>query len=284
MQTGRRQREASIETLTFDLAGDICLAAEKGSLATAELPPSRADMLGPLLELRHVRPELLVDQNWLATTAYGTLLLNLATLHDQWYEPTSGRQGFISVVKLRDDPLAWPDLMIRTKRAAQDAGFPNDNAGKLAAAIAEFYSNVIEHSQSCSTGYVVFSAKNGTFEFVVADSGIGVLNSLRTNPRFADLSDSGRALELALSEGVTRHTDPGHGNGFRPLFIGLANISRFIRFRSDDHSREIIRADDQNIRSITRQGSKLRGFFCSVLCEVSPLSRQYLNPPSSAPG
>ncbi|MBZ9799708.1 ATP-binding protein [Mesorhizobium sp. ES1-4] len=258
----------TIETLTFDLAGDICLAAEGGSLVIAELPRSHADALGPLLELRHVRPEVVVDQNWLTTTSYATLLMNMTLSQACWYEPTLGRQGFISIAKLRNDALAWPDFMIRAKRAAQNAGFSDDYAGKLAAAIGEFYSNVIEHSQNLNSGYIVFCAKNRMFEFVVADAGIGVLNSLRSNPRFANLGDSGRALELALSEGVTRHTDPDRGNGFRPLFVGLANISRFIRFRSDDHSRELIRADDGTITALTRQVSKLSGFFCSVLCEA----------------
>lgn len=258
----------AVETLTFDLTGDVCLAAQEGHLTVADLPRTHAEALGPLLELRHIRPDFLVDQSWLTTTAYGTLLRNLSSSLAVWYEPELGRQGFISVNKLHRDQTAWPDFMIRSKRAAKAAGFSDDHAAKLAAAIGELYSNVIEHSQNTNSGYVVFSAKNRSFEFVVADAGIGVLNSLRSNADFGDLTDSGTALELALSQGVSRHTEAGRGNGFQPLFIGLANISRFIRFRSDDHSRELSTASDRQIASVTRQVAMLRGFFCSALCEV----------------
>jgi hypothetical protein len=263
----------SVEALTFDLTGDICLAKEGGSLVASDLPPIHADALGPLLELRHIRPELVNDQSWLTTTFYATLLMNLSSSKSWWYEPEMGRQGFVSTARLQTDPLAWPDFLIRSKRAAKDAGFSDDHSAKLTAAIGEFYSNVVEHSNNVGSGYVVFCAKNRTFEFVVADEGIGVLNSLRGNPNFVNLTDSGTALELALSEGISRHLEPGRGSGFRPLFIGLANISRFIRFRSSDHSRELVRAADGNIKALTRQASNLRGFFCSVLCESESSGR-----------
>jgi anti-sigma regulatory factor (Ser/Thr protein kinase) len=256
----------SIGKLTFDLAGDICLALQSGSLRVSDLPSSHTDALGPLLELRHVRPDAVVDQNWLTTSPYTALLSNLGS-RAWWYEPELGWQGFVKITRLQTDSLAWTDFMIRAKRAAKDVGFSNDYAAKLVAAIGEFYSNVVDHSKQMGTGYIVFCARNGAFEFVVADSGIGVLNSLRSSPNYVDLGNAGTALELALSDGVTRHTKPGHGNGFRPLFIGLANISRLVRFRSDDHSRELIRADG-GIDSLTRQVSSLTGFFCYVLCEV----------------
>jgi len=260
----------TIESLTFDLAGDICLAAQDGILEPNDLPVSRAGELGPLLELRHVRPDLLMHQGWLATGTYSKLIINLARSTTQWYESELGLQGFIAAEKLHNDFLAWPDFAIRAKRAAKAAGFSDDYAAKITAAIGEFYSNIIEHSQVSESGYIVFCSGNRTFEFVVADSGIGVLSSLRDNPKFANLGDSGTALEVALSDGGTRHSEPGRGNGFRPLFVGLANISRFIRFRSDDHSREIYRSAGGEIVSLTRQVSNLRGFFCSVLCEAEP--------------
>jgi hypothetical protein len=150
------------------------------------------------------------------------------------------------------------------------AGFTADHGGKLVAAIGELYSNVVEHSQRIDSGYVAYSGNNGRFEFVVGDSGIGVLKSLTSNPTFANIADFGRALELVLSDGVSRHDqDDGHGHGFRPLFVGLANLSKSIRFHSGDHSREIVRNDDGSLSSRTRQISTLDGFFCSVLCEVS---------------
>jgi hypothetical protein len=49
-------------------------------------------------------------------------------------------------------------------------------------------------------------------EFVVADRGIGVLSSLKQNPEYADLSDAGAALQLAITDGVSRFpSETGHG-------------------------------------------------------------------------
>ena len=71
----------------------------------------------------------------------------------------------------------------------------------------------------------------------------------------------------ALSEYGSHHDDnEGRGLGFRPLFIGLANISEFIRIRTDDHSREFEWTADGDIDVRTVQKSHLDGFICSVLC------------------
>ncbi|RWO03763.1 MAG: hypothetical protein EOS07_32600 [Mesorhizobium sp.] len=188
---------------------------------------------------------------------------------DAWFEPASGHQGYTSVDKLGRDELAWTDFVLRAKRAAISAGFSDDYGGKLTAAIGEFYANVIDHSGRIDTGYVVYSASPGRFEFVVADTGIGVLNSLRSNPTYAHLADAGTALEYALDEGVSRYyTEQGHGFGFRPLFVGLANISRYMRFRSDDHSRSLTRKADGSIDAQTSQLANTSGFFCCVVCDV----------------
>jgi hypothetical protein len=178
------------------------------------------------------------------------------------------RQGFITVDLLQSEDLAWTDFAIRAKRAAENAGFSKNLGGQLVAAIGELYGNVIDHSQRTGTGYAAWSASPGRFEFVVADQGIGVLESLRSNPTYAYLSDHGSALELAIKENVSRYAEPGHGFGFRPIFVGLANISRIIRFRSGDHGHLIVRSSDDGIAARTIQLASLPGMFCSVLCET----------------
>lgn len=160
-------------------------------------------------------------------------------------------------------------MINRLKRLSIKAGFSNDHSGKFLAAIDELWNNVVDHSQRDETGYIAFSLEPGRFEFVVADHGIGVLASLKSNPDYAHLNDHGRAIELALSEGVTRYyTEDGHGFGFRPLFVGLANIARGLRFRSGDHARELIRTGDGPPVSRTYELAHLPGFFCSVTCSV----------------
>ena len=212
-------------------------------------------------------PALGSNGPWLDANAHADLLRSMNS-GKAWFGPRSNHQGYISVAELQRDEFAWTNFTIRAKRAATAAGFSDEYSGQLIAAIGEFYGNVEEHSQRTDTGYIVFSAQRGLFEFVVADAGIGVLHSLQSNPDYAALNDSGSALENALSEGVSRHyKEAGHGLGFRPLFVGLANISRFMRFRSGDHSRELTRMDDGSIIAGTSQKSQLNGFSCSVLCQ-----------------
>jgi hypothetical protein len=277
-----------IETLTFDLVDDICLGVQGSTITGADLPPTQADSLGPFLELWHTQPNILNQDGghfWLAADSYRELMRNMRVT-DAWFEPTSGYQGYISVDKLRRDELAWTDFVLRAKRAAISVGFSDDYGGKLTAAIGEFYSNIIDHSGRIDTGYVVYSASSGRFEFVVADAGVGVLSSLRSNPAYAHLADAGTALELALDEGVSRYyTEQGHGFGFRPLFVGLANISRYMRFRSGDHSRSLTRKADGSIDAQTSQLARTNGFFCCVVCDVegpTPANHPAHSPPTNA--
>ena len=83
-------------------------------------------------------------------------------------------------------------------------------------------------------------AKAGTFEFVVADAGRGVLASLRENPEFTHLADCGAALRFAAADGASRHiSESGHGYGIGQLFRALAHHNAELRFRSGDHALRI---------------------------------------------
>ena len=93
-----------------------------------------------------------------------------------------------------------------------------------------------EHSERPHTGILAFQARHEGFEFVAADNGVGVLATLRDAQEFRNLNDHGRALHLALQEGVSRHgRDADHGNGFQ-VFVGLRSLRADLRFRSGDHA------------------------------------------------
>lgn len=265
----------TIETLTFALLDDIALGLQSKSLTHADLPPVSAENLGPLIEWHHAQPIIATGTNgWLDPRGFASMLQSLQT-QDKWFAPGTASHGFVTARAITDCHTNWTDFAMRAKRAATANGFTADEGGRLVAAMGEFHSNILEHSGRADTGYLVFHASPGGFEFVVADSGIGVLESLRSHPHFAALKDGGTALELALSEGISRHYDQkDRGFGFRPLFVGLANVSRFMRFRSEDHSRELSRADDGSIDAVTRQKTQLNGFLCSVRCEPEDYSRK----------
>jgi hypothetical protein len=81
-------------------------------------------------------------------------------------------------------------------------------------AINELTDNVLVHSESPIGGLVqvsTFTKNRKQVEFVVADAGIGIPNSLRSGHR-AITSDT-EALDQAIREGVTRDTSIGQGNG-----------------------------------------------------------------------
>lgn len=256
----------TIESLTFDLLDDICLALESAKLTPGQLDGAVGDALGPLLELRQIAPQVMTGR-WLDTGHYAALLEHVAS-DTTWYS-LSGHQGIVRVTSLLADDLCWTNAIIRMKGAATEAGFSDDHAAKLVAAIGELYSNVVDHSELIASGYVAYSAQQGRFEFVVSDTGIGVLASLRTSPRYSQVADAGTALEHVLSEGVSRFADPGHGMGFRPLFVGLANVGRTLRFRSGGYGRIVERASNGFIESKTVQLAQIPGLLCSVLCDLN---------------
>jgi hypothetical protein len=146
-------------------------------------------------------------------------------------------------------------------------------AQSFAAAIREMESNIHEHSQQPMTGLLAFQARNATFEFVVADAGVGVLATLRQAPELQKLIDPGRALQLALQEGTSRFGRAAHrGMGFRDLFVGLASLNANLRFRSGDHALTIDGPRPALKVAQLAQKPFFQGFLASVNCRLpSPL-------------
>ena len=145
-----------------------------------------------------------------------------------------------------------------TKRAAETAGFDDRVASQLSAAVGERLGNIVEHPQAPGTGLVAFQARDGRFEFVAADQGIGVLESLRSNKRFAALASHREALPLVL--------DPGRGHGFDDMFTGLANHNGVLRFRSGDAAVLIDGASPGLIKRKVKKKPHLQGFLASIDC------------------
>lgn len=133
--------------------------------------------------------------------------------------------------------LAWDQWAKHAENAAVAAGLAKGLVGGLMGALGELQDNVFEHSGRPETGVIAYAAGDGAFEFVVADAGRGVLASLRENPEFAGLHESGAALRVAVSDGASRHArSTGHGYGIGQLFRALAHNAAELRFRSGDHA------------------------------------------------
>jgi hypothetical protein len=132
----------------------------------------------------------------------------------------------------------------------------------------EIEENIHLHSGRPDTGIVAFRGSAEEFEFVVADSGVGMLASLRTSPDYASLDDAGKALRLALQDGTSRlsHIERNHGYGFRNLFRNLASLNGELRFRSDDQAVTIEGVGPELVKSTLRQKTSMQGFAASIVC------------------
>lgn len=260
----------------FKALDGLAFAAERGRLNGCSLPRMNAVSLGPIIELAQLAgragtlptPE---RAGWLALDGLAVLYQAILGGGYRWVCPDGRRIGFLRTraqVPANDHELIA--FSVAARQAAGMAGFPTPVAQQLAAAIGELHSNIYDHSGASKTGLVAFRAGLDEFEFVVADRGVGILNTLRTCAEFADLSDHGNALMLALADGVSRRgSDKGYGNGFRPIFGGLANIKGYLRFRSGDHALILDGTKPSLTTAKPAQKAMLSGFVVSITCMAS---------------
>ena len=225
-----------------------------------------------MIELLHICPALVLERihrdDGLQLNQFSDLAASVLRGAPA-YQSTNRNIQYSSLSLFSDENTVWTALSIAIKKAAKRAGFSDAYSGQFAGAIAELHDNIVEHSEHVVSGYVVFAATPGRFEFVVADKGVGVLEGLRNNPKYSDLSDAGLALEKALTYGVSGTGIAGRGTGFKPTIEGLANIAHWMRFRSGDHVRSYLRDDIGEIEARTRQKVSIDGLVVSVSCDAS---------------
>lgn len=228
---------------SFEAADDLLWQANAGRLP--DLPPLRlvrSGRIGPLVELviaSRMRPD-----------AYRAVTIEPPFFHLVERALADGaisgagsndRAGVFPLRRFDPSPAAdnllWDQWAKHAENAAVAAGLPHGLVAGLMGAVGELQDNVFEHSGASDTGLVAYGVTHGSFEFVVADAGRGVLASLRENAEFAHLADTGAALRVAASDGASRHAlDTGRGYGIGQLFRALAHDAAELRFRSGDHA------------------------------------------------
>jgi len=261
--------------LTFSAVDDLLNAHARGKLAQCstgiEFFPRQ---LGPLLEMCLYRSDgrlgPLFHSSWLSIDGQHPFRSALSGSADEWLG-AERCQGFLRTVFT---PLAEANIPVRmrflmaARRSAEEVTrLPASVAQCLTAALREMESNVYEHSARPESGVMAFNASTDHFEFVVGDSGVGVLATLREAPEFDGLNDHGRALQIALREGASRYGGAANrGMGFKDLFLGLASLNANLRFRSGDHVLTI--SGDQPSLKVAQLSQKafFPGFLISVRC------------------
>jgi hypothetical protein len=259
--------------LTFSAVDGLGFAAARGELdAAQQTAPYVPNSLGPLLELMDIEAGGQLPprrgRSWLAQNGATEMISALQGNGESWVNPDGRRTGFIRAVRSGvDGDNRLVAFLMEAKRAASEvAHLPGTTPGQLTAAMQELENNIHEHSGAPATGFLAFRAASGIFEFVVADRGIGMLASLRRRAAFSALENHGTALQAALTDGTSRYESAGHGHGFRPIFIGLANLQGYLRFRSGDHALVMDGRTPTLATARISQKPLIGGFFASVCC------------------
>lgn len=259
--------------LTFSEIDGLSFAAAAEHLNAAQLPGHYVpNCLGPLLELLYLvaggqMPSVVV-RRCLAPNGARHLIAALDDDRERWLSGDR-RLGFIRT--LRSGPLAGnclTEFLMSARRAARDVSrLPGPAPVQLVAAMEELENNIHEHSEASDTGILAFRAAPDVFEFVAADRGIGIMESLRRCPEFAAMTDHGRAMEEALADGTSRFgSDGGRGLGFRSIFLGLLYLYGSLRFRTGDHTLTMDGNGPKPSSAQLAQKPAIKGFFASVLC------------------
>ena len=266
---------AAPKQLLFGDVDGLAFAAVRGKLDKARpLQTYEPRQLGPLFELLHLFAggRLPFPESWLSLNDSAPLVAAFKQREECWMSPADPRVGFIRAARRGPNgDSRLTSFLMNAKRAGRKiSGLPATVSGQLVAAMEELENNIHEHAEAPETGIIAFKAEAGAFEFVAADHGIGILNSLRRCAAYEDLSDNGRALLAALRDGVSRHgPNTHHGHGFRPIFTGLVNLRGELRFRSGDHAVTMDGIRPEIATAQTAQKAPIDGFFASVRCYVN---------------
>lgn len=245
-------------------------AYQRGKMPILNRLLFRADRLGPVIEfenLASVEPSsALPTTDWFDDNPLRSYFEARSATATQWLK-SDGRCGIIKSGGLICDQTL-NSFKIDAHKAALTANF-STAAPLLVAALGELIGNISDHSEAAATGFVAFSADDRLFEFVVADRGIGVLESLRKSPVHIALSDQGAALSAMVQSGVSRFgSGTGHGNGFRPIFERLADMQGYLRFRSGDYALTLDGRFGDRLNLQLSQKPVLMGFFAAVVCRI----------------
>lgn len=164
---------------------------------------------------------------------------------------------------------AWVAFRKRFQDAAQRSGLPKATAQGITGACDEMVSNGFEHSERPDTSIIGYRWDRGEFELVVADRGIGVLESLRQHSDYSDLQDTGTALRTAMTDGESRFGRHGsRGYGFRQVFLSLAQLDGCLRFRSGDQRLEIAGQGPTLAAASIAQAAAYQGLLVSIVCHA----------------
>jgi anti-sigma regulatory factor (Ser/Thr protein kinase) len=182
------------------------------------------------------------------------------------------RDGDTALVVLpsnHDDP-AWTQQTRSLLNELGTNGFSTQLSRALTGAVIEMVDNVWLHSETQHTGLLAYQIRRRKFAFSVLDTGIGMLNSLRKNPKFQYLTSSMDAAGRAIEPGVSRFDNSG-GMGYPSLFHALASLWGTARIRTGEAALVIDHTGETRSKERVYL-PHLPGVHISVRCALDPPS------------
>ena len=230
----------------------------------------RSGRIGPIVELTSASLQL--PNQYRSVTIKGGFAPNLWNALQTGQPFGGGYQDVVGAFPLGPkNPVInataiWDQWTVHAENIAKQKGLNAQVIASLMGAMGEIQDNVYEHSGAPQTGLVAYAVTSNSFEFVVADRGMGVLQTIRQNPRYASIPDYGAALEEVIKDGVSRFpSETGRGQGFNQLFRALVGQNAELRFRSGDHALTMRPTSDAlHGEAVLAQVAALRGFTTSV--------------------
>lgn len=257
----------------FSVTDDLLSEATHSRLPThGAIAVEKSGRIGPVVELTFGSIQF-ADQ-YQSVSVNGAFSSRLRTALETGQPFGSGLNDCAGAFPLGEnnpittDESAWDQWTLHAENIAKKRGLNAHLIASLLGAMVELQDNVYEHSNAPRTGLVAYAVTATSFEFVVADRGIGVLRTLRQNPVYAGLPDAGAALKEMVKEGVSRFPlEAGRGQGFSQLFRALVGHKAELRFRSGDHALTMIPTSDGiNGATALAQVAQLEGLAISVFC------------------
>ena len=256
----------------FPIVDDLLAEAEHARLRDhGAIAIENSGRVGPLVELVSAAAQFPSEYQSISIAgAFG------AKLRDAWATgiPFGGSFGDMAGAfpLPPENPVVtgdfrWEQWLLHAENAAKANGVIAPLVASFIGALREMQDNVYEHSGAACTGLVAYAVNDRSFEFVVSDRGMGVLESLRQNPRHADLPDAGAALKQAIKPGVSRFpAETGRGQGYVQLYRAMVTHRAELRFRSGDHALTLrSTADPLHGEQLLNHTSSLTGLTISAI-------------------
>ena len=165
----------------------------------------------------------------------------------------------------------------RFKRTLVQSRFGEALSYSLSQALIEMSENVVRHSSpvGCvpACGIVGYHVVPDEMNYIVADLGRGVLNSLRENRRWSSLTTESDALLAIAKRGATRLAQHPEGDGFRLAIKAFVDRQGILAMRSGDGIARICGNMDRHKAEVSN-AQHVPGFRVTALCGLRESSKE----------